>query len=282
MEETVRFEGNERIRRTYRLDEAERGYTIRLKDGEALYLWYKDDRGRDRVDKVRLGKEGSIFLISEKGRWVVSGSNNVFTPRYLLDAEELKEGKSYAISELPRYYDPNKSYATGIIPNELNGVQIRLLRSDGQMTNPVPLEKGGKFAVPLPNEKFDRILLQGEASLGIKRITEHAEKNTEVEEGDEKVAGKRLVYPDFEDGTERYIVETGRTDVTVFLVKKKGRRFQGYGRTDVDEEGRARIYVDSNIEEERELYVFVRGDRFQSRKALKEANDGVISFEKTE
>lgn len=288
LEETASFDGPVRKTRTYRLDEPEQGYTIQVGPRKELYLWFKDEQKRWRIDAVEPSGDGSIFLLSQEGRWIVSRTRDAMAPKYLLDAEKLERGGSYAVEELPRYFDPESSYVAARLPEEAGtGAEIKLIRSDGARTDAIPVEPDGSVIVPLPSSRFVKLLVQGDSYLGLKMIGTpggvgaHLVRPVAPAEGvsEETFPAKELEVPPFGKSTRTYTVKGDRPGAVIYLVKKSGRRFNEYGRTETDAEATARIAVDPDIAEEEELFVLYGTPQIRDRAALSDAEGGMISFE---
>jgi len=279
LEQTINFEDSNRIEKTYRLDEPERGYTINAGKGNKLFLWFRDEQDRWKIDAVEPGPRDNVLLFSEKGEWIVSKERNVMAPKYRLDTKSLSKGDSLGIEELPRYYDPDTLYVSGLLPKEAGkGASLKLLRSDGARTNAVPISDDLSFAVPRPNDRFTRLLLEGSSVVGVKRMVQEEEEIRHVQRPNEN-GEQAISFPRFTDGVKKYRVETESAGATIYLVKKSGRRFNEFGRTKTNAEGFAYVYIDPYVEKNEELFVLYGTPRIEARAAIGEAKNGVLSFE---
>ncbi|MFP4617417.1 MAG: transglutaminase-like domain-containing protein [Spirochaetaceae bacterium] len=292
LEETVEFDEPRRRSRTYRLDKPEEGYTIRSGRSGRLYVWFKDQENNWKIDEVDPGRDGSVFLLSERGSWIVSGNRQAMAQKYLLATRELEKGEGYAVEELPRYFDPGTLYIHGSLPEDMGGGEeressVKLVRKDGARTDNMPIHGDGTFAVPLPEESFTMLLFEKHSALGIKRVG-NVEEGEEGEgahvytpEGDalrEKYE-RAPSYPPVTADTVEYRVETGTSGAVVYLVKRIGGRFSEFGRTEADKEGTALLYVDPGIAEEEDLYILYGTPQIKGRAALPDSGDTVVRFE---
>jgi hypothetical protein len=282
LEYRVSFDGPEKKEQTFRLDEPEKLHHLELGRGKNLYVWFKDRNDRWKIDSVRAGDEGRVSILSDEKSWVVSGSRNLSAPLYLLDTAKLQRGKSYTVSDLPRYYDPGTVYVSGAL-SPMNGpnARIRMLRRDGARTEEFLPDEDGTFVLPLPGPEFSLLMVSGDAMLLLRRIEEAAGKNTGADTAgaDTVNAGPAFpTFPDVADGLRRVRVETSSPGTRVYLVKKQGSRYKEYGRTTADAQGRALLFVDGELLEEQELFVLFGSPSIRGRLPLRAAEEGVLRF----
>lgn len=154
IEEEIRFNGRDYLKKDYRLDDPSSLITLNLaaadgasSDGEPdgaaadgasaaqnggpaqLYLWYPSvsassgasSIGRWKLDAVESDPTGRIRLISSGGSWIVGTDRTETAPKYRLDASLLKPGREYFVGELPRYLEPDRVYLNVVPPYGVPG-----------------------------------------------------------------------------------------------------------------------------------------------------------------
>ena len=86
-------------------------------------------------------------------------------------------------------------------------------------------------------------------------------------------------YPSIVSDTLEYRVETGSSGAAVYLVKRSGRRFSEFGRTEADDQGAASLFVDPEIAESEDVYILYGTPQIKGQAPLPDSTDTPITFE---
>ncbi|MFO7731560.1 MAG: transglutaminase-like domain-containing protein [Spirochaetia bacterium] len=272
-EQKIDVEGTRRVFQEIRLDRREN--LIRLDTGGAaqVFSWQKNSDNDWMIEKVATNPDGMVSLLSDSARVVLSTANSPIAGKYVVDAEELEAGRTYQLTQLPRYLDPNTPYVSITPPTESSGeasrdeYSLKFLELSSGRSYEGPNISSEATVAPVPDADFSTVVLQRKGAITITSLPELT---------DGKISPVAI-----EGATARFEIQAGRSNYPVHVTLKRGRRFASLVNARTDDSGRLILYFPTALlNDDSKEFVLLHGSPLGSRRvSLEEAQQRTIQLE---
>lgn len=271
-EEQIEVSGSKRVYKEIRLDRKEELIHIDLDGNRQLFSWYKSPDKRWMLEKIEAGPQGIVSVLSDTLKGVISTEKSPVAIKYLLHAAELKEGETYRIDELPRYFDPDTPYLDVKVPasggtrgDAEYSLKFIELSSGRTYQGPDVTEMSG--VVPVPDDNFSTIVLQNKGIILLASLPE--------------LTNGTAVPVSIEGNAVNFTIEAGRANYPVHITIKRGRRYASLVSGVTDTSGRVELFFQASLlNDEAHNFILLHGNPIQRRRIpLKDVEQEIITLE---
>src|SRR6056297_1469854 len=260
-EQKIDVEGTQRVFQEIRLDRREN--LIRLDTGGAsqVFSWHKNSNKGWMLEKIATAPDGMVSLLSDSARVVLSTANNPIAGKYVVDAEKLEAGRTYQLTQLPRYLDPGTPYVSITPPTETVGEKgsaeysLKFLELSSGRSYEGPSISSDSSVVPVPDAEFSTVRLQRKVTIVITFLPE--------------LTNGRVIPVEIEGKTAKFEIQAGRSNYPLHLTLKRGRRFASLVNARTDSSGRLMLYFPSALlNDDSKEFVLLHGRPLGSRRVI--------------
>ncbi|MCF7915879.1 MAG: hypothetical protein K9L66_11990, partial [Spirochaetaceae bacterium] len=272
-EQRIDVEGTQRVFQEIRLDRRENLIRLDTDGASQVFSWHKNSNKGWMLEKIATGPDGMVSLLSDSARVVLSTANTPIAGKYVVDAEELEAGRTYQLTQLPRYLDPGTPYVSIVLPTETGGgngraeYSLKFLELSSGRSYEGPHVSRGSSVAPVPDVEFSTVVLQRKGTIVITSLPD--------------LTNGKVNPAEIEGKTVKFEIQADRSDYPVHVTIKRGRRFASLVNARTDSSGRLILYFPSTLlDDDSKEFVLLHGRPLgSSRVSLDKAQQKIIQLE---